>query len=375
MKYRYDTVIIGAGPAGAACGITLRKNEKNVCIIDKATFPRHKTCAGLVADKTYQLIQTIFETKEIGDLFCDSAKEVALFAGTRPLASSEIERPVYFVDRSRFDNALVQRYKALGGILTEGEKNLKIDYARKAVLLSGGDEVHYRTLIFADGALGMSHKLTSVKKEDFAIGIEAYVPASMLSVDSVKLYFGYLDSGYIWVFPHGDRVCIGAGESFCRDHRCREALYAFLSDVGIDPADVRLIGAFIPYGTAPDQRKLSDDILLIGDAAGLTDPISGEGLYMSMRSGMFAAQALLSPDPKKTYLRSIALMQKTARDGARVRNIFYSPAFHQKIMRKINGNGRVVGFYFDHMVNHYRYTYRNIPKLYRDYKNGKKQNK
>lgn len=373
MEYTYKTVIIGAGPAGAACGIILQKSGELPCIIDKATFPRHKTCAGLVTDKTYQLIQTIFDSSDVGGLFCDSADRVALFQGTKPLASSEIERPVYFVNRSSFDNALVARYKNLGGKLIEGEKDITIDYEKKTIRLSGGDEIHYRYLLFADGALSMSRRMLETKKEDFAIGIEAYVPADRIKVDSVALYFGYLDDGYIWVFPHGDRVCIGAGESYHKDNRrCREALLRFMKDVGVDPEGIRFIGAFIPYGAPPDQKKLPENILLLGDAAGLTDPISGEGLYMAMRSGVFAAQALTTPQPKKDYLCRISLMQKTARDGAKVRSLFYTPAFHQKILKKINGNSRAVGFYFDNMVNHYRYTYRNILRLYGDYKKSRK---
>ncbi|MBQ6153301.1 MAG: geranylgeranyl reductase family protein [Ruminococcus sp.] len=371
MEYRYDTVIIGAGPAGAACGITLRKEAKDVCIIDKATFPRHKTCAGLVTDKSYQLIRTIFDSKDVSELFCDSVEKVRLYNGTQPLSSSKIDRRVRFVDRAYFDNELVKRYKALGGILIQGEQDIRIDEKKKTVILSSGDKIFYRYLLFADGALGLSRKLTGIRKEDYAIGIEAYVPSDMFSVGSVRLYFGYLDDGYIWVFPHGDRVCIGACESYDKNHRCKEALTKFLSDVGIDPADVKLIGAFFPYGAVPDQKKLSKEIMLLGDAAGLTDPISGEGLYMAMRSGVFAAQAILSSHPKRTYLRSIALMQRTAKDGARVRNLFYHPSFHQRLLQKIKGNSRAVGFYFDNMVNHYRYTYRDILSLYRDYRKEK----
>lgn len=372
MEYRYDTVIIGAGPAGTACGITLRKKGEDPCIIDKAVFPRRKTCAGLVTDKTYQLIQTVFDSSDVSDLFCDSADTVELFQGVLPLASSEIERPVRFVNRSRFDNALVERYKSLGGALMQGEKNIRVDYDRRAVMLSNGDRIDYRHLLFADGALSMSREMIPTKKEDFVIGIEAYVPAERICVDSVRLYFGYLDSGYIWVFPHGDRVCIGAGERFTKDQRCREALMRFMDDIGVEADDVKLIGAFIPYGTVPDQKKLPDSVMLLGDAAGLCDPISGEGLYMAMRSGVFAAEALVSSQPKKTYLQYISLMQRTVKDGARVRSVFYSPAFHHRLLQKIRGNSRAVGFYFDKMVNHYRYTYRDILGVYRDYKKAKK---
>ena len=70
MDKFYDVVIIGAGPAGMGCAVELMKNGVSPCVIDKAVFPRKKTCAGLVTGKTYKLIEGIFDGMDTDGLFC-----------------------------------------------------------------------------------------------------------------------------------------------------------------------------------------------------------------------------------------------------------------------------------------------------------------
>lgn len=368
MEHRYDTVILGAGPAGLAAAISLQKNGAAPCVIEKATFPRRKTCAGLVTAKTYRLIQALFDGEASDDLFSNTAAAIRLFRRTELLVEAPLEREVRFVSRTHFDNALAERYKALGGVLLEGEKRIAIDDDRRTITLQNGDTVPYQTLLFADGALTTARKLWNCGKDDFAFGIEAYLPAEMLPVDSVDLYFDYLDSGYAWVFPHGDTVCVGAADRRKKGFDYLGMFNGFLTDLGV-PTDVpKRIGAFLPYGKAVSQDKLPDHVLLLGDAAGLTDPISGEGLYMALRSGVDAAQALNEPQPKAAYLKRIEPLTSIVKEGKKVQRTLYSPLPHRAFLHKVRGNERVVSFFFENIVEDYRYTYRELPRLFGDYR-------
>jgi len=360
----YDTVIIGAGPAGMGCAIPLQKKNASVCVIDKAVFPRSKTCAGLVTGKTYRLIDALFDGKVPDDLFCFISDEVRLYRRTRLLVSAPLEHSVRLVNRGHFDNALVEEYKRLGGLIREGEVGLRVDAEKDCVILKNGDVIHYRYLLFADGALSLSRRMLKVDKSKLAFGIEAYLPAEKLDTKSVDLYFDYLDSGYVWVFPHGDTVCVGAADLYSGKTDYRALLDRVLGDLGVSCDGVKVIGAFLPYGTVIPQEKLRENILLLGDAGGFTDPISGEGLYMALQSGAYAAGALDTDLPKKTYLESMKPIIRIVNDGRKVQKTFYSPMIQKIFLKKVEGKSDLVAHFFEQMVEDYRYEYRDVRKLY-----------
>ena len=365
MAY-FENVIIGSGPAGAACGITLQSSKSENCVIDRAVFPRNKTCAGLVTTKTYNLIQTLMGEDCRDGLFCAEAKAVRLFDKTEMLVSAPITNAVRLVNRREFDNALVDRYKALGGTLFDGEQILRIDYKSNKIRLKSGKIIQYKNLVFADGALSLAHKQINFKKENLGFGIEAYIPSDKFNTDSVDLFFDYVADGYFWAFPHGETVCVGFGNRYSKSTDYRGILTDFLRERGIDCKGQKYVGAFLPYGNAVPQNKLPKNVMLTGDAAGFTDPVSGEGLYMSMKSGILAANALKTSSPKKNYLESVKPLIRIVNDGRKAQKLFYTPVIHKKIIDKIrNSSGGFVGFYFDNMVDEYRYDYRSLPTLYK----------
>lgn len=371
MDYRYDTVVIGAGPAGMACAITMQRRGAKLCVIDKAVFPRKKTCAGLVTAKTYRLIRLLCG-KDTDKLFCSTASTVKLYCKSNPLAEAQLEQPVRLVDREHFDNALVEVYKSLGGAIMEGASIILIDYDNKRIRLSNGDTLSCRTLVFADGALSRAHRLITVSRSKLAFGIEAFVPMSEAYDGSVGIYFDYLDDGYVWAFPHGDTVCIGAAGRFEKRKNYRELFDSILTDLGIDAQGAKYVGAFLPYGYVIPQEELPEDVLLIGDAGGFTDPISGEGLYMAMKTGVLAAKSLLAPHPKKHYLESVKPLQRIVKDGKKVQKTFYSPAVQKFFYHKVKNNDKAISFFFEHQVEEYGYDYRHMERLYRDYKKASK---
>ena len=90
-----------------------------------------------------------------------------------------------------------------------------------------------------------------------------------------------------------------------------------------------------------------------------------------MKTGILAAEAVKSGKPKETYLKSVKPLQQIIRDGKKIQKMFYKPSIHQKLFKKVKGNRKFVTFYFDNQVDEYRYTYRQINKLYNAYKKTK----
>ena len=354
---------------GAA--LTLAKNNADVCVIDKSVFPRNKTCAGLVTGKTFDLIEGLFDGKSTDELFCCTADIVKLFKRTELLTESVLNKPVRLVNRRDFDAALVEEYKRRGGLILEGKKCAEVDYETNTVALSDGETLSYDYLLFADGALSMSHKSLKTDRRSLAFGIEAYIPSEGLDFNSINLYFGYLNSGYAWVFPHGKTVCVGVGGILNKSVDYRGILTGLIQDLGLNAGEVKYTGAFFPYGYAVPQDKLPDNIMLLGDAGGFADPISGEGLYMSIGSGIYAAQAIVSDDPKKTYLNSIKDYITVVKDGKKAQKAFFSGPTHKMLLNKMKGKNEFISFFFEKMVDEYIYGYRDGRKIYSDYKNKK----
>lgn len=371
MSVKYNTVIIGAGPCGSACGITLQRRGISNCIIEKAVFPRRKTCAGLVTGKTYRLINKLFGEEDTDSLFCDSASQIRLLRGNDELVSAPLKNTVRLVKRFDFDNALVQRYKSLGGAIFEGETVRRIDCIANKIHLKSGKTVEYKYLVFADGALSMSRKKLGLKKDKLAFGIEAYIPKEKLNTESIDIYFEYIDGGYIWVFPHGDTVCAGAVNQYKKEVDYKEILADFLLDMDVNPDEVKYVGAFLPYGEVVNQNKLPENVMLAGDSAGFADPISSEGLYMALQLGIPAAQAMQSKSPKGVYLDSVKSLKRAVTDGKKAQKLFYSKPIFSKMLNKAKGKQKFVSFYFDNAVEEYNYEYRQLFRLYKDYKSNK----
>lgn len=368
MNQQFETLIIGAGPAGMACGITLRQKGLEVCVIDKAQFPRSKTCAGLVTEKTYELLQKLYQGTEIRHLFCHQTSEVQLFQRTRSLVKAGITTPVRFVNRKTFDHALTEHYRSLGGLLLEGIRIEQIDEKGRTLVLADGSRLSYNNLIFADGALSMSRKFLHLGTSHLAFGIEAHIPADQYSMDSVGLYFDIIKGGYIWIFPHGDTLCIGAVNHYARQENYRQILSDFLSEIGLDPSKISFTGAFLPYGQVIRQEQLPEHMLLIGDAGGFADPISGEGLFLALKSGMLAAESIASRRGKSAFLTGMQPFVRIIKDGLRLQKFFYRPAVQKWFLRKVPGKQRFITFYFDHQVSGYQYRYTSLLRMYRDYK-------
>ena len=366
--------MIGGGPAGMSCGIFLQKAGKESCVIDKAVFPRDKTCGGLITAKTYKLLSLIFENEDMESLFANNVPAVTIYDRNTPLVRAETGTGSRLVHRLTFDNALMQKYKELGGTVFENEKDYVIDYADNKVTLSNGDTISYKYLVFADGFFSRSQKIAGIgRPASSAFGVETVLPAGSLTEDSIGLHFGYVKEGYIWVFPCGDSFCVGAAGDIRNNADVKGILLRFLDEIGIDAQGVRLQAAFLPYGSIIPQEKLPDNILLVGDAGGFADPISGEGIYFALETGMLASQALCGSKPKKTYLESIKPIVRIIKQGKSLREYFYKPSTQKLFIGHVKGNEAFLRYFFDHQIAEYgyEYSYSQMLKLYNDYKKGK----
>ena len=368
-----DVAILGGGPAGASCGIALRQRGVEACIIDKARFPRNKACAGLVTEKTLRLLEPLVESRPQGTegLFCDVTSDVSIFNRRERLAHASCEVPYHLAYRREFDSEMVDVYRGLGGLILEGRTPERIDYERRRIYLDGGDTVTYRWLVFADGALSQAHRDFSLERAHDAFCIEAFVAREACDTSEIEMYLGYVDAGYTWVFPHGQRTCVGLINRCEEGYPYREKFDEFLRERGVATEGLRVRGAFVPYGRTVSQDKTPDNVLLVGDAGGFVDPIFGEGLYMALLSGTSAAEALCGLAPKRSFLKAMRPASKMIDSGRKLQSTIFAPAFAERLPDKIRGRDGFLRFYCDEQVSRYHYRYMD-PRIVLDYKRGKR---
>jgi len=306
MSRTHDVIIVGGGPSGSSLAWALERRGRHPLVLDKAEFPRDKTCAGWVTP-------TVMEELEV-DLD-DFASRCVLqpihnfrigMMGQPAVHNHHGERPVsYGILRREFDNYLLMRTgadKALGEKLESLEReeddlwSVNGRYRAPLVVGAGG---HFCPVAARLGmGPGKHERAITAKEVEFEMNSEQ-AAACEVREDTPELWFCRDLKGYAWVFRKADYLNIGLGRE--GNYRLKEHLQAFVDEMqaaGRLPPDLpgRFKGhAYLLYGRA--GRPLIDDgLLLIGDAAGLAYDQSGEGIRPGIESALIAAQVITRVD-------------------------------------------------------------------------------
>jgi geranylgeranyl reductase family protein len=299
-REHFDVLVVGGGPSGSAAARTLAAAGRTVCLIDKATFPREKLCGGLITLRSKRIFEDIFESSWNDEIF-NSSTDISFFSNGRFLANVEGYSRLFFTMRYDFDNYLLDLARAAGAHLKLAHTVSHFDLDRKLISLESGLEISFDHLVGADGVNSAVAKQlfgSSFNADTIGFGLEVEVPRSHLPAqsDHVEIDFSAAQWGYGWIFPKRNNFTIGVGgiHKFNPDLRLR--LDQYLNHKGLAASEFKVKGQYIPFG---DFRKRpgSGDVLLCGDAAGVVDPITGEGIAYAMQSGRAAARAILNANP------------------------------------------------------------------------------
>jgi geranylgeranyl reductase family protein len=294
LLHTFDAIIIGAGPSGAVLSRELARNGINVALLEKEKLPRYKCCAGGLTIRAAKLlgqdISGAVEKVIMGAAFTlDNGKSYRRF-DTAPIG--------YTVMRDRFDDFLVNQAEKDGvTVLQEHEvKGIKMDDEEVRVNTSRG-EFHSKIIAGADGSSSTVARALGFKKmTDFIAAIEAEIAVSEETMRrweaQITIEFGRLP-GYAWVFPKSKHLSIGIGCHFSRAKGLKKHYREFVDSLDLGPHDViRWRGSLIPIC----KRKITavrGRALLLGDAAGLADPLTGEGIYNAILSAQIAAPVII----------------------------------------------------------------------------------
>lgn len=291
---RYDAIVVGAGPAGSTCAYRLAAAGASVLVLDRARFPRDKPCGGGVTGRAARLLPF-----SIAPVVEDTVASVRM----RLRYGSWFERGegeplVLMTQRIRLDAFLAEQAAAAGAELRDGVKVDAVEaHPDRIEVTAGGERLQAETLVGADGANGVcARRLGLGGNTEVGVALEGNVPYELLGEGYrglAVLELGIVPGGYGWVFPKGDHANLGVGGWGSEGPRLRGHLEALCAAHGVAAADlVSVRGHRLPL-RSPRSTLARGRAAVVGDAAGLVDPVSGDGMFEAFLSAELAAEAAL----------------------------------------------------------------------------------
>jgi len=303
----FDAIVIGAGPAGSTAAYLMAKNGLHVLVLDKKAFPRDKLCGGLLTRKTVRLLKDLFQTSP--DYLTDQqiisfqSTQYGVYLRKKSYFRGNLEYPFYFIDRQVYDSFWLSRARKAGAEFRSGDKVVSLDRSKNQVITANGHRYSAKLIIGADGAPSRLQRLLTAggyiknrKKSGLATTLEIVVSSDLAPdlPDYPVIYFGYIRWGYAWCFPRRDLRILGiCGLNEKSGRHLKHGMTQFLKSIKISTGHIAGVRSHaLPYGNYLVQPGC-DNILLIGDACGLADPLLGEGIYYAHKSGQLAALAAI----------------------------------------------------------------------------------
>ena len=400
MSVEYDVLIAGAGPAGCAAAFDLARAGRRVLMLDRRTFPRHKACACGLTRKTLRALRYSVEPvlervchevvlQEAGPRFhegvrvADKSCEVRL--KTRKVICA-------MAVRERFDAFCLDQTLAAGAEMKKIDAIVAVRESRESVEIEValGDGVtktlRAPVLIGADGSNGQMRRLAAgldAQRDDLCddrwiesrtatlpgepawytrgFALEATVPFEALPSElpagdaphDLVFDFAPIAGGYGWLFPKGDHVNVGVGgfvpvngaphsDGMMFESVTRELLENYTRQkLGVELNEVRAHVSGQHLGLGGHSYIPRGRVLLAGDAAGLVDPLTGEGIYSAIKSGQAAAATVLDGPDRDSgslsadyaeRLRELQAMLVFSHDAAR--SFYREPGRGFRVVRK-----------------------------------------
>lgn len=346
---RFDIIVIGAGPAGSAAATWAARNGASVALLDKASFPRNKLCGGLFTERSLSYYREIFDP-EFDFSGVVTRHEIEFWHDGARLAKLEDIPPMHLTMRLDLDNRLYSYAIKAGAADFTGRPVTAVDGS--SVTFRDGETLTGSILIGADGVNSVLARHLfgapfSKQTIGFGLEIEASPEEQAPADQPLRIDFAAATWGYGWSFPKHGSTTVGVGGLLEPNPDMKGHFSAYLTELGLDPDGKKFKGHYLPFG---DFRKTPgrDNVLLAGDAAGLVDPITGEGIAFAMKSGQLAAiaalEALEASAPQtalRRYKSQLKELHRSLRIARMVRRIIFAPRWQKAFTNTFKRSGTV----------------------------------
>jgi geranylgeranyl reductase family protein len=291
---RYDAIVVGAGPAGSTAAYRLATAGLDVLLLDRAKFPRDKPCGGGVTERAARLLP--FRIDPV-------VEEVATTVDLRLRYGKTIRRGdgvplVYLTQRRRLDLFLAEQAAAAGAEFRDEAKVTQVETAEEGVsVLAGGERLEADVVVGADGVNGITARALGLGgNRHLGVALEGNLADDKLRADyggKIVLEFGVVPGGYAWVFPKGDHANFGVGGWGSEGPALRDHLRRLCEAHGVSVDNLDDVRGYRLPLRSPTSKLARGRALLVGDAGGLIDPVSGDGMFEGFLSSQYASEAVL----------------------------------------------------------------------------------
>lgn len=308
----YDVLIVGAGPAGAIAAHALASQGLTVALLEKEALPRYKTCGGGIV---YRCLSRL-------PISVDDCVEARCYQAQMGIPGSHlafrVERSnpiISMTMRSAFDFRLVEAARGAGARILDQTRCRKVRRKPDSIEVQTDRSIFRgRFLLAADGVHSPIARNLQWPDQAHAIPAlewELSVPARVLDrfQGLAQFDFNVAKEGYAWVFPKKRHLSVGILSIRRGSQNLRRALLNYLAwrEIPVQ-SPLHQSGHLIPIRPRPTLTQ--PRVLLLGDAAGLAEPVTCEGISFALQSGRLAAQALLegelrSPESEWAYRRML----------------------------------------------------------------------
>ena len=318
-------LIAGAGPAGATCGLLLKKRGIDCMLIDRADFPRDKICGGGLTPRSYHLLSSLLPEFHYE---YNSVNRLILKLEGKQIFDLHMNRELRIVKRRDFDALLLKEYQKNGGtFVNEALTDIEERDGKVIVTLKSGRQVACDYLVGADGANSRVRKYLAPQSSHGLLWMEQYSPKTPDNAIVINVSNQY-HQGYYYVFPNEAYDVQGFGDHSTTPQSFRKVL----DDMGCP--NLKAKGAYIPNSI---DYPLHDRIILIGDAGGFPNRLSFEGLYYAFLTASHAAEAISTGRPFGEVARQVFSNKKKEERAARFFYSRYGLALLKLLCRRFPG--------------------------------------
>jgi geranylgeranyl reductase family protein len=287
---QWDVAVVGAGPAGLAAASAAAAAGARTIVLERAAHPRYKTCGGGLIGAARVAAGGLIEVPAR-----DEIRSVTVtLRGGQEFTRADREPLLAMVVRDEFDAALRERAVCSGAQVRERAQVRAVEQAdgRVSVRLADGSAIAAGAVIGADGSSGVTARHVGARFDQVDLGLEVEIAVPPAVADRwsgrVLLDWGEIPASYGWVFPKGDRLTVGVIAARGQGEATRAYLREFTGRVGLSGFAAVHDSGHLTRCRSADSPLRRGQVILAGDAAGLLDPWTREGISFALRSGALA---------------------------------------------------------------------------------------